>query len=128
MAGDRCHYCRKIAAYRSLEEESGILTTKQVLFASGSLAENAIDRVAVKPSISFGVWSSGRYSLSVFIRSVSESRASVKITTHFEAFEVNMTKSWHVCYSKGIVESSTWESIKSKVPVQMPDGTKLRIF
>ena len=99
----------------AIEKESGIITTKQVTFASGFLADREIERVAIRPSIFLGTWSNGRYSLSIYVNQISESQTKMTITSHIEALENNMTKSWHVCYSKGIIEVDVWESIRGKV-------------
>ena len=94
----------------SIEKESGLVTTKFVSFSFREL-----HRIAQTPSIGLGVWSTGRYTLSIFMVSISETATKVKIKAHVEAFERNVTKSWHVCYSKGILESQIFDSIWADV-------------
>lgn len=90
----------------SIEKESGLLTTRFIRF---SLTE--LNRIAQTPRTFLGVWSTGRYTLSIFVSSTSKDTTKVKITTHIEAFESNVTKTWHVCYSKGILERQILNSI-----------------
>ena len=98
-----------------IEKESGLITTKFVIFTDGLIAQKAIDRVSQRPSVFMGTWEKGRYTLSIFITSEGENTTKVKITIYIEAYEGNVTKSWNVCYSKGVIEKDIFEVIKSKV-------------
>jgi len=99
----------------SIEKESGLVTTKFVTFASGILAEKEIDRIAQRPPVLLAIWSQGRYTVSIFVTSIDENTTKIKITTHIEAFENNLTKSWHVCYSKGVIERQILVSVRLKI-------------
>jgi len=99
----------------SIEKESGLVSTKFVTFASGILAQKEIDRIFQRPSVFLGTWSQGRYTLSIFVTSSGENTTKIKITTHIEAFEDNVTKSWHICYSKGVIEKQIFDSVRSKI-------------
>jgi hypothetical protein len=99
----------------SVEKESGLITTKFVTFASGLLADERIDYYTVKPSGLLNVWNQGRYTISAFVTPSGEEAAVVRITTHIEAYESNVSKSWHVCYSKGVLEREIFNSIRSQI-------------
>lgn len=99
----------------TIEKESGLVTTKFVTFASGFMAERAINEVAVKPSGLLYTWSNARYTVSVFVTKSGENTTRVKITSHIEAFENNVTKSWMVCYSNGVIEKRIFDSIEAKI-------------
>ena len=100
---------------RAVDKASGLANTDMVVFASGVLSERSIDAIAVKPSVFLGTWVSGRYSVSVFAAAVDATHTKVKITAHIEAFEDNLTKTWHACYSKGVIENRLFNAINSKL-------------
>lgn len=100
----------------SIERGSGLVTTKFVTFDSGLIADKQIDPIAQRPSIFLGIWSQGgRYTLSIFVTSSGENTTKIKITTYIEEFENNVTKSWHACYSKGVIEKQIFDSVRSKI-------------
>jgi hypothetical protein len=86
-----------------IEKESGLITTDFVIFTKGLGVEREIDIVAVRPSIIFGTWSQGRYSLSIFVTEKNNGTL-VRVKPHIEAYENNVTNSWHVCDSRGVIE------------------------
>jgi len=99
----------------SIEKESGIVTTDFVIFASGLATEKVLGKVAVYPTSLLYIWSTARYKLSIFAIKKGEDATKVKITTHIEAYESNVTHNWMVCYSKGVIEKRIFESIKMKI-------------
>ena len=101
--------------FESVEKESGLITTKFVIFTSGMVTDEQIDRIAVKPSGLLNVWSQGRYTLNIFAMPSGEGATKVKITTHIEAYERNVSNSWHICYSHGVLEQELLYAIRSKV-------------
>lgn len=100
---------------RAVDKASGLANTDMVVFASGVLSAREIDAIAVKPSVFLGTWVSGRYSVSVFAAAVDATHTKVRITAHIEAFEDNLTKTWHACYSKGVIENRLFNAINSKL-------------
>jgi len=106
---------------KTIEKENGVITTDFVIFASGSWAEEAIDKIAVKPSCFpwfFCFWDGGRYTVSIFATKDGESTTRVKITTHIEAFEKYLTPApgkWMVCYSNGTIERQIFTDVKAKI-------------
>lgn len=99
----------------SVEKESGLITTKFVNFASGYGANKEIKRVSQRPSVFMGTWNQGRYTLSIFVNSKDNIATDIKITAHIEAYENNMTNSWHICQTKGVVESDILQAVSSKL-------------
>jgi hypothetical protein len=99
----------------SIEKEKGLITTRYVRFTSGWAAPKEIDLVAQKPSVFLGTWSAGRYTLTVLARANGKDSTKVKITTYIEAFEEYMTRDWHTCYSKGVIEKQIFDSIELMV-------------
>ncbi len=100
---------------QSIDKGNGSITTGIVRFTSGWAAPKEIDRVARKPSVLLGTWSAGRYTLSVLVRSSAKDSTEVKVTARIEAYEEYMTKDWHICYSKGVIEKQIFDSIELKV-------------
>lgn len=99
----------------AVEKDSGLVTTKFVNFASGWGEWKKLNGVAEVPKVMFATWSQGKYTLNIFVTSLGENTTKVKVTTHIEAYEDNVTNSWHVCYSKGIIESQIFNSVRSKI-------------
>jgi hypothetical protein len=100
---------------QSMDKGNGFITIGDVRFTSGWAAPKEIDRVAQKPSVLLGTWSGGRYTLSVLMRPSGKDSTQVKITTRIEAYEEYMTRDWHTCYSKGVIEKQIFDSIESKL-------------
>jgi hypothetical protein len=94
----------------TIEKESGLITTQMT-----NININDINEWAVKPSIFLGIWAGGRCKISVYTAPVNESTTKLKISTHFEALESYMTKSWHTCYSNGKLEEKLLGLIKAKL-------------
>lgn len=99
----------------AIEKESGIITTKPTLFANTWKAEKLIDSLAVRPGVFLGVWTKGRFTLSVFATKVNDTVTGVKVTSNIEAYEGNITYSWHPCQSKGIIEKAFLNNIAQKL-------------
>lgn len=99
---------------QTVDKASGLITTQLVVFADGIMAQNEIDRIAVRPSGFLYTWSGGRYSINVYAVQIDSNRTRIKITTHIEAFENNVTHQWMVCYSNGQIEAELFNAIKMK--------------
>jgi hypothetical protein len=100
---------------QSMDRGNGSITIGVVRFTSGWAAPKEIDQVAQKPSVLLGTWSAGRYTLSVLMRPRGKDSTQVNITTRIEAYEEYMTRDWHTCHSKGVIEKQIFDSIASKV-------------
>jgi len=94
-----------------IEKESGIITTEQIVFASGFGSDEKIQRIAQLPYVFMSVWNSGKYYLSIYITAGEQDTTNIKITTHIEGYESNPTKRWHECFSKGVLENELHDSI-----------------
>ena len=104
------------APIKSIEKESGLVTTDFVNFFSGYNQSAELDRIAEKPN--YGIlasWSRGRYKFNVFVRAKDDGQTAVKITTHIEAYENIINDDWFVCHSKGVIENELFESITSNL-------------
>ena len=98
-----------------MEKDSGLITTKFAILCSGVGVREKINVLAIMPSYFLDVWSQARYTLSIFLVSEGEDATKVKVTTHIEAFERNVATGWHVCYSRGIIESRIINSVRSRL-------------
>lgn len=102
----------------SIEKDSGLVTTKIIVFANGYGAGKIIDSMAARPTFEpkgAGLWSRGRYTLNIFLKPKGQDACEIRITTYIEAFEESWTKRWHTCYSKGIIESRIINSVRSRL-------------
>lgn len=108
-------FAEKSIPIKVIEKDSGIITTEQIIFAKGFNTEREVIGVAEKPSIFLGTWNQGKYYLSVFVVNNDNKTTKITITAHIEAFENNVSKSWHECYSKGIFEKNIYDSIMAKL-------------
>lgn len=97
----------------AIEKESGIITTKFVLFADGIDADKQIKEIAERPKVFMGVWLKGRYTLNVHTKSIGDA-TQVMITPYIEGYE-EQTERWHLCYSKGVFEKRIFDSIERKL-------------
>lgn len=80
----------------SIERESGLITTDMV---SVSPYECSCMKGLLITSTQW------RGKLNVYVKTVSDTSTTVKINTHFEAFDSQTTKSWFACNSTGKVEA-----------------------
>jgi len=100
---------------KSIEKDSGLLTTDFVTLANGYSTDNQLKLVAQKPSIFLGVWEGARYALSIYATPQGEGSTKIKITSQIQGYESNVTKQWHVCYSTGTLEEEFFISVRSKL-------------
>jgi len=105
------------APIQVVEKESGLITTQFVQFGSGLLTDKQIDAIAYRPPGAgfLSIWNGGRYTLSVHVTRESDSTSVVKVTPHIEAFESNVTHSWHVCETNGNLERQLFAAISQKL-------------
>jgi len=101
----------------SIEKDSGLITTKVVVFVSGYAVAGAIDQVAEKPNVVAGTWKHGRYSFNIFVSSIDENTTKIKINSQIDAYVElgTMIMSWYRCYSKGVIEKQIFDSIRAKL-------------
>lgn len=93
------------------EKASGIMTTNDVVSEHFD-ADSAIKKIAHRPSVFMGVWNMYKYSITAYVDKVNNLQTSVTITVSIEAFEHNVSKSWHPCVSKGVIEKDLIDGIQ----------------
>jgi len=93
----------------NIEKDSGLITTGYVSFRGIG------DQIANKPKISLGTWSQGRYRLNILIVEYGENKAKVTVKSIIEGFEDNVTGSWHLCHSKGVLEENIFNEIGERL-------------
>lgn len=106
---------------QSIEKESGLITTQFILDNSNEW--EPAKKMAYTPSVFLGTWTGCRYSYSFFVNKQSENQTNVRINTHIEGYESNVTKNWHVCPSRGILENNFFERLKLSLGVRPQEGT-----
>lgn len=109
-------FAEKSLPVKTIEKDSGLITTDFVVFADGYYADDQIKSVSRRPSVLMGCWNRGRYSVSYYATAIDDNRTKISITPHIEAFEYNVTKSWHVCRSAGVIEKELYDAIIAKLP------------
>lgn len=100
---------------QSIEKESGLITTQFITDKSGW---EPVKNLAYNPTVLLGTWTGCRYTYSIFVNTLSENQTKVKVNTHIEGFESNVTKDWHVCQSKGILEDQFFNMLRSSLGIQ----------
>jgi hypothetical protein len=84
--------------------------------ADNSILE-PVKKIAYNPSILLGTWTGCRYTYNIFVNKLSETQTSIKVNTHIEGFESNLTHNWHICPSKGILENQFFDALKSSLGI-----------
>jgi hypothetical protein len=95
---------------QAIEKESGILAT-----GLANCGEGRMQEIGDPPSIFLAVWWQGRYSLSVFVRTAETGEVLVRVTTHIEAFESNLSGKWHKIQSRGVLEKEFLDAIAASL-------------
>jgi hypothetical protein len=93
-----------------IDKSSGILETDIVTIGTGIGAEQTLKQCAISPRVFLGTWGEARAKLSVYARADS-TNTFLRIRAHIEAFENNVTKSWHVWESNGVLERKTMQGL-----------------
>ena len=96
-----------------IDKENGILTTKPIILFSGISVSKHIEKTFVKPSFIMGNWTQLEFYINIYVKSNNKKNSTIKIISHAKAFENTQTRTWHVCYSKGIIEKEFIDSVNS---------------
>jgi hypothetical protein len=100
----------------SIDKNRGVIITKFVNYAVGPQAHHELDKIAEKPSAArLAIWSQAGYTLSILVTPISDMSTKTKITAHIEAYDRNVSQEWHECLSKGVIESSIIEKIRTQL-------------
>lgn len=95
---------------KAIEKESGLITTDFVLFGPYDVKKY------VYPSKNFlAIWSKLKMALNVMVLEIGPQETSVKIISHFEAYDNNFAKAWVSAQSNGTIENSILSKISWQV-------------
>jgi len=100
---------------KAIEKDSGLITTDFIVFADGIMADDEIKGISKRPSLFMGTWTGGRYTISIYAQQIDSKITKIKITPHIEAYESNLSNSWHTCNSKGVLEKEIYDFIMDKL-------------
>jgi hypothetical protein len=92
------------AVIKTIDKTNGLITTGPLKVGSGLMSEIVLKEYAHRPPNILGTWDAGRAVLSIFAKSLGSS-TTVRITAHFTGFENNVTHSWMVWPTKGVLEN-----------------------
>lgn len=98
-----------------IDRERGVLNTQTITLDEGVRGDVEIADIAVRPSVTLGIWKQIRYSYSIHVVETRYSITRVQIKIKMEAYESNVTNEWHTCYSRGILEEQIFISIRKKL-------------
>ena len=100
---------------KSLDEEKGIIVTRFVNYAAGPGAHHAIDEIAERPVVRLAIFSQVGYRLTISITPVSEMSTMIRVIATIEAYDSNVTKTWHPCPTKNVLEDRLLDKIRSRI-------------
>jgi hypothetical protein len=98
----------------AIERESGLLTTSFVDIDAGWGNRN-MSLYVYPPKMFLATWDGLRMKMNILVTEAVKGKTHVRIRTHYEAFETNLTKSWKVCQTNGSIENNALTSIRSKL-------------
>lgn len=99
---------------KTIDKESGVISTEIVIFADGYDVKKNIDAFAKRPPVTYDFaeqWTKGKYSFHLFMEQTGDA-LTVRIVPLIEGMEDNK---WYQCYSKGVLEKEIFDSIAAKV-------------
>lgn len=95
-----------------MDKDSGFITTQFVMLPAG-YNNSEMTRWVYDPSFFLSTWGGLRVSLRVMAVEKEPSRTTVTITSHYEAFERNVTGSWRVADTNGSLENAILTKLES---------------
>lgn len=97
---------------QTIDKSSGLIATQMVSMGSGFAGWNMLKQYAYEPKALLATWAGGaRCRLNFFVQGIDDQSTTVRVTGHFEGFEDNVSKSWHVWQSRGVLESSLLDKV-----------------
>lgn len=90
-----------------IEKDSGIINTEMVTPSGSQGWANC-------PSGFLTVWQGARYRVNLIAQNEGDVTV-IRLNPHFEAFESNVSNSWHVCHSTGKLEEQFFNLMKSRL-------------
>jgi hypothetical protein len=100
---------------RSIEKDSGLLTTDSVAVRAGTM-NSEMGKWVMPPTIKqpMAIWDGLKVSLSVLVTEPQPGKTHVNIRSHYEAY-FQQGKQWFVCESNGRLEDSILNRIESQL-------------
>jgi hypothetical protein len=95
------------------DKDKGTITTKFVDYSSGEKAHHELEEIAYKPDIPLGLYTHVHNKLSIQVIPVSEMSMQIKVSANIEAYDKNVTRKWHTCISKNVVEQTMLDRIRA---------------
>jgi hypothetical protein len=99
----------------SMDMGKGIITTKPVIYSAGEKAHNTLEEIAYKPDIFLALYTNVRYGYTIRMIPSGEMSTQIKVTANIEAYDKNITRKWHSCVSKNILERDLLEKIRAEL-------------
>ena len=100
---------------KSMDKGKGVIITSFVNYSVGHGAHHAIDEIAERPLVRLAIFTQVSYRLTISITPVSEMSTMVRVIATIEAYDSNMTKTWHQCPTKNVLEYRLQEKIRSRI-------------
>lgn len=101
---------------RAIEKESGFIAVDWIALPDASYESKAFSKIALVPDKSFMlIWRQGRHTINAFVKPKGDDMTEVRINTHIEIFESNMSNRYHVGYSTGFIENAILGRIGTKI-------------
>lgn len=99
----------------SMDESKGLITTKPVIYSVGEKAHHAVEDIAYRPEVFLGLYTKVRYDYTIQVIPSGEMSTQIKVTANIEAYDKNVTHTWHSCRSKNVVERNLLEKIRAEL-------------
>lgn len=97
----------------SMDEAKGVIITKTITYSLGERAHNAVEEIAYRPEVFLGFYTQVRYAYTIQVIPSGETSTQIRVTATIEAYDKNITRKWHYCTSKNVVERSLLEKIRA---------------
>ena len=98
---------------QSSNKDKGIIITKFADYSVGEKAHRELEEIAYRPDLPLGLYTHVHYSLSIQVIPMTEMSMQIKMSATIEAYDHNVTRKWHVCVSKNVVEQKTLDQIRA---------------
>ena len=91
---------------QNVDKASGLITSQQMSFGGSYGGWRTLEIYAYQPKAFLATWTGGtRGSLTFYVSSADPTNTTIRVTARFEAFEDNVSKSWHTWESNGVLEN-----------------------
>lgn len=102
---------------KTIEKDSGVIASEPL---SIPIAKKEFNKFGILPSKAyFYIWETARCNLTLYARALGNDQTSVRVNSTISAYESNMTKQWHTCYSTGMIEKIMLDKIADKLSIQL---------